>query len=77
MSDVAPPARWSASVIALHWLAAALIIELIVHGWTMVHAGLGAATTFDLFQWHKSLGFAVLALTAARRASSLYWGPGL
>lgn len=53
-------------MIALHWLAAALILELIAHGWIMVHGGLSAATTFDLYQWHKSLGFVALALTAAR-----------
>ena len=71
MSDDVRTARWSAWVVALHWLAAALIIELIVHGWIMVHAGLGAATTFDLYQWHKSLGFTALALTAARVAARL------
>jgi cytochrome b561 len=66
LSRDARSARWSAPVIALHWLAAALIAELIVHGWIMVHGGLNAATTFDLYQWHKSIGFVVLALTAAR-----------
>jgi cytochrome b561 len=71
LSGDARPARWSASVIVLHWLSAALIIELVVHGWIMVHADLGAATTFDLYQWHKSLGFTVLALTAARFAARL------
>ena len=35
----------------------------------MVHGGLAAATTFDLYQQHKSLGFVVLALTAARLLS--------
>lgn len=71
MSDDARTARWSALVVVLHWLAAALIAELIVHGWIMVHEGLGAATTFDLYQLHKSLGFTVLALTAARLAARL------
>ena len=66
MRDAARPARWSAFVIALHWLAGLLILELFAHGWIMVHAGLSAATTFDLYQSHKSLGFVVLALTAAR-----------
>jgi cytochrome b561 len=28
--------------------------------------GFGAATVFNLYQWHKSLGFVILALTAAR-----------
>ncbi len=66
MSGDARPARWSASLIALHWLAGALILELIAHGWTMLHAGLSAATAFDLYQSHKSIGFVVLPLTAAR-----------
>ena len=35
----------------------------------MVHGGFAAATTFDLYQQHKSLGFVVLALTAARLLS--------
>ena len=53
-------------MIALHWLAGALILELIAHGFIMVHGGLSAATAFDLYQSHKSLGFVVLVLTAAR-----------
>ncbi len=55
-------------MIALHWLAGALILELIAHGWIMVHGGLSAATTFDLYQAHKSIGFVVLTLTAAHLA---------
>jgi cytochrome b561 len=51
---------------ALHWLTGALILELIAHGWIMLHAGLNAATTFELYQSHKSIGFVILALTAAR-----------
>ena len=66
MIETARPARWNGLSIALHWLAALLILELIGHGWIMVHGGFGAATVFDLYQWHKSLGFVVLALTAAR-----------
>jgi cytochrome b561 len=60
------PARWNALAIALHWLAGALILFLLAEGWTMAHAGFDAATTFDLYQLHKSFGFVVLALTAAR-----------
>ena len=37
----------------------------------MVHAPLGAATAFDLYQSHKSLGFVALALTGARLAVRL------
>ncbi len=71
MTNNGRAARWNALTIALHWVAAALFLELVVHGWVMVHAGLGAATTFDLFQWHKSLGFTALAITAARLAARL------
>ncbi len=63
------PARWSRLAIALHWLAGALILFLLAEGWAMIHAGFDAATTFDLYQLHKSIGFVVLALTAARLAA--------
>jgi cytochrome b561 len=60
------PRRWNGGVVALHWIGAALLVELLVHGWTMVHSPFSAALTFDLFQWHKSLGFVALAVTLAR-----------
>ena len=66
MSAERRPERWSALVIVLHWLAAATILALIAVGWVMVYGGLDAAATFDAYQLHKSLGFTVLALTAAR-----------
>jgi cytochrome b561 len=64
----APPQRWSAATIALHWLSAVLVIALLGLGWFMVHADLRAATKFDLYQLHKSLGFLSLALLLARLA---------
>jgi cytochrome b561 len=67
----ARPARWSELIIALHWAAGAIILALIALGWVMVYGGLDAAQTFDLYQWHKSFGFAALALTAARLAARL------
>jgi cytochrome b561 len=63
------PARWNGLTIALHWLAGALILFLLAGGWAMIHAGFDAATTFDLYQLHKSFGFVVLAVTAARLAA--------
>ena len=66
MTAAARPLRWNLVLIALHWLSAALILGLIAHGLMMVHGRLSAATTFDLYQEHKSLGFVALALTAAR-----------
>jgi cytochrome b561 len=65
------PERWDTLLIALHWLAAATIVALIALGWLMVYGGLTAAATFDAYQLHKSLGFAVLALTAARLIARL------
>jgi len=63
------PARWSGLIISLHWAAAAIILALLALGWVMVYGGLDAAATFDLYQWHKSFGFAALAFTAARLAA--------
>lgn len=64
----APLARWNLATILLHWLAAGTIVCLLGLGWIMVHAPLAAATKFDLYQLHKSIGFLALALTAARLA---------
>jgi len=61
--------RWSRLIISLHWIGAAIILALLAIGWAMVYGGLDAASTFDLYQWHKSLGFAALLLTAARLAA--------
>lgn len=58
--------RWPLIVIGLHWIGAALILSLLGIGWTMSYAGLDMATSFDLYQLHKSLGFAALAVTAFR-----------
>jgi cytochrome b561 len=67
----ARPARWNGLIISLHWTAAAIILALIALGWAMIYGGLDAAATFDLYQWHKSFGFAALAFTAARLAARL------
>ena len=69
MTAEARPARWSGLIISLHWMGAAIILALLAMGWAMVHGGLDSASTFDLYQWHKSLGFVALALTAARLAA--------
>jgi cytochrome b561 len=58
-------------IISLHWAAGAIILALIAVGWIMVYGGLDSAATFDLYQQHKSLGFAALALTALRLAARL------
>ena len=71
MTEAPKPLRWNAVLVALHWLGGALIVELIVHGSAMVHGRFSAATAFDLYQQHKSLGFVALALTAARLVGRL------
>jgi cytochrome b561 len=71
LNSDARPARWSGLIISLHWAAAAIVLALIALGWVMVYGGLDAAATFDLYQWHKSFGFAALAFTAARLGARL------
>jgi cytochrome b561 len=61
--------RWSASTIVLHWLSAIVIMILLGLGWFMVHGDIGAATKFDLFQFHKSLGFLSLVILSLRLAA--------
>jgi len=63
------PTRWSPGVVAFHWLNAALIVALLAMGWAMTHRVFGAATSFDLYQQHKSLGLVALALTFVRLAA--------
>ncbi len=61
-----PAQRWSPAIVGLHWINAALILALLALGWIMTRSPFGAGTTFDLYQEHKSLGFAALALTLLR-----------
>jgi cytochrome b561 len=61
-----PAQRWSPIVVALHWLAGALILGLLALGWFMAHGEADAARRFDLYQLHKSLGFLAFALLPAR-----------
>jgi cytochrome b561 len=65
-AESARPRGWSAATIALHWLSAVLILTLLGLGWYMVHGDLQASTKFDLYQFHKSLGFLSLALLLFR-----------
>jgi cytochrome b561 len=65
------PEQWSGLIISLHWTVGAIILALLALGWIMVDGGLDSATTFDLYQWHKSVGFVALALTAPRLIARL------
>jgi cytochrome b561 len=48
----------------LHWLAAALILFLLIHGWIMVE--LPREMRFGNYSWHASFGYATLALMIVR-----------
>ncbi|TDU00655.1 MULTISPECIES: cytochrome b [Azorhizobium] len=63
--------RWSLPLRLLHWAMAALILGLLVLGWVMTHVRTDLGTTFAWYLWHKSFGFAVLVLVAARIATRL------
>ncbi|CAN7649387.1 YceI family protein [Rhizobium rhizogenes] len=61
--------RYSAVAIVLHWATALLVISMIPMGWWMVRAINKPDTqqlAYQLFQVHKSIGFAILALTLLR-----------
>lgn len=58
--------RYSAVAIGLHWASALGVLALIGMGLTMTHAALAPLRQFELYQWHKSVGITVLALTLLR-----------
>jgi len=64
----ASPPRWGIATIVVHWLSAGVVIGLLGLGGAMVHGGFDTATTFDLFQSHKSLGVAAAVLAVLRLA---------
>lgn len=71
----APPARFTTTAIALHWLVALGIAVLTVIGLVMVHAGLAPMRLFQLYQLHKSIGVLVLLTVALRIAWRLGHSP--
>jgi len=58
--------RYHPFAILLHWLTALAIVALFALGWIMVNLQTGSSLQFALFQWHKSVGFTVLALAVIR-----------
>ena len=63
--------RYSLTAIILHWAIAALLAFQISVGWALEDLG---ARGFSLYQLHKSVGMAILALTLVRIAVR-YWKP--
>lgn len=55
---------WGFMSKTLHWLAAALILFLLIHGWIMV--GLPREMRFGNYSWHASFAYATLVLMTVR-----------
>ncbi|PXA88692.1 cytochrome B, partial [Caulobacter sp. D4A] len=64
-ASAAGPSRYSTVAIMLHWLIAAALIFQVILGWR-ADDGPKGATTFALFQLHKSIGITILVLSVAR-----------
>lgn len=60
---------------ALHWVMALGVLVLIAMGLIMVHANLGPARLFQLYQLHKSIGITVLLTAVLRLAWRLTHRP--
>lgn len=58
------PDRYSRVAIILHWAIAAAIVFQIVLGWRM--GGENSASTYAVFQLHKSIGITILLLSVLR-----------
>lgn len=65
-----PPARYSGAAIALHWIIAALLLFQIGLGWALEGLPKGVAQ-FTGYQFHKSVGIAILLLSLGRLAVRL------
>jgi len=58
---------WGWPSVLLHWVGAALILVLLVHGWWMTHLGPGPGPVrFANFTWHAALGYDFLVLLVVR-----------
>lgn len=75
MASVVSARRYSAVAILLHWTSALGVLALIGMGLAMSHLDLAPMRRFDLYQWHKSVGLTVLALTVLRLAWRLAHRP--
>jgi len=58
-------AAWGWPAKALHWIAAAAIVVLLVHGWWMTHMT-ARPDRLANYAWHSALGYDFLALLVLR-----------
>ena len=61
-----PPAGWTRTAIALHWLIALLMICAFGLGWVMTDIHGITPTKLRYYSWHKWLGVTVFAFAALR-----------
>lgn len=59
-------ARYNGVAIAIHWLTAVAIVTQFILGWTMISLRPPSYLHFSLYQWHKSIGMTILALSVLR-----------
>jgi cytochrome b561 len=57
--------HWGWPAKLLHWLAAALILILLVHGWWMTHM-IARPDRLANYTWHAAVGYDLLALSVLR-----------
>jgi cytochrome b561 len=58
--------RYNGVAVAIHWLTALAIAAQLAMGWTMTSMKPGSYLQFSLYQWHKSVGITILALSIVR-----------
>ena len=63
--EVTAAPRWGVLSQLFHWIGAALVLALIIHGWWMVEIA-PRADRFTHYSWHGSIGYLALALTVIR-----------
>ena len=67
MPQFANPSVYTPVMKTIHWTTAAIVIALLILGWTMTASNLiTESTRGTLFGWHKSLGVTILLLSLVR-----------
>jgi cytochrome b561 len=66
------PTSFGLVAIAFHWTIAVLFLAQLALGYLMSRDNIDPALQFDLFQYHKSVGFLVLALAVPRVIWSVF-----
>ena len=66
------PLSYGLMAIAFHWTIAVLFLAQLALGYLMSRDNIDPVLQFDLFQYHKSVGFLVLALAVPRFLWSVF-----